>query len=334
MSAPAAVAAPAAPAIHPQGQLAVQATTTLLNNVEGWQRTSEFVLSIFAMIGHFFKELPEGIVRLGDSLSVFVNLTVIPAVARRLKNWFVADSNGKFLWQKAWHNIAFIACLTAAHLTCFAKFLSTTLKVYDLGKAALPVSVGGNLLFGAASAFDLVNNAVDIKSATEKNTVADKRILKWDKHAKAFNKADWDTTVQKQVDLWNSKLVNSKKANNAEGIVQADAKLKLWTDVKNCQDEDRLKAFSNRKVSQWNDIKFNQNCTKTNAWVLVAFNIAIIALTVLSTLLALINPANLPNAVTIATLVAASVSSGLDTSQFLVEEVFFKKKDVNVVTIV
>lgn len=315
------------PAMSPVRQGAeafIQGSATLLNSTDGLTRISEFTLSVFSLFEHFFKTLPDGVLRFGKSLDNFLDLTPIVSIAKRCKNWFVSDKDGKMLWHKAWYKITSTSCLTAANAISFIKFLSTTLKVFELGKALLPLSIASNALTAGFALFDLVDSANDLNENFQHSAKMKHGLKKWEGRVKTINPDDFKELVAKQQVIW-----TNKAAVESPEKEKAVAKLKQWTDASKLTSDAEIKEFCSKKVSQINTVLENNTGERTKSWLTIANNIALIALMALSIALTFVIP---PAGLILATLLTAVATSGLDVAGFFAEQ-FIKPKDVKAVTV-
>jgi len=313
-----------------------QGSATLLNSTDGLTRISEFSLGVFSMIAHFFKSLPESFVIFGGYLEKFVDLTCIVSIAKRCRNWFVADKDGKMLWHKAWDQITTIACLTAAQVIGFVKFLSTTLKIFELGRALLPLSIASNVLFAAFSAFDMVGNVKGLKSAESGKEKAERDQRTWASRVNMTDK-QWVAKVAQQQKLWANRVITHTNANDSAKLAVAKAKVEQWAEARKTisngllgtVNKPLMQTFCNRKVEQLKVVASNQNTEKTKSILGIVYNVALIALMILSTIMAFLVP---PAGLVIATIATAIVTSGFDVVNFFAEN-FMKGQEVKAVTV-
>lgn len=314
-----------APVMHP-ARTAVEGLFTggkaILNSTDGATRVAELVLGVFAAIGHFFKTLPESLVRLGDGLATFLDLASIVSIVKRCKDWFVSDE-GKMMWQKAWHQIAATACLTGAHIINFVKFLSTTLKAFSLGKILAPLSIVGNSLMVGFGVFDLIGNSIRHREITKEMPKALAKLAAWEQKANgAPNQVEWQTLVTDKVDLWKQRVEKYTKTNDPK-LESATKMLSQWNAGVACKDDASVKAFCGKKVEQLKVVVDNLKTERTKKIVCIASNVALVALMLISVALAFFNPA----ALIVAGLAAAILYSGIDVTEFFTDT-FMNKKTV------
>lgn len=296
----------------------------LLNSTDGLTRFSELCLAVLATLSHFLKSVPDAVVRFGRVVETFLDYTAIVSLIKRGKDW-LSDDKGVMLWQKAWHKITATACLTGSHIIGFVKFLSTTLKAFELGKFLAPLSFVSNALMVGFGVFDLVGNSLKLRQGAKDKQVADGKLALWEKRAQGMALPEMQTIAAAKSAHWAQKVTQCKSENNPK-LAKAERMLAQWTAAQACQNDAEVKTFCNKKVEQLKVVIDNTKTEKTKTAVATAANVLLIALMVLSCVLTFVTPAALA---LVAMFVAISYSS-MDVTEFLTDA-FLKSRKVPVI---
>lgn len=314
-------------------QNGIEVTVGVVSKVEGWKQISDLALVVFAFMDHVWKVVSPTLTTFGTCLSTMLDLASIIDVMKRVKNWACPDEDGQMLWQKAWQNIAAMSCVTAHHALNFITFLGTTLKVFNLGAALLPVSILNHLSNAGYGVFDVWTTKIKINETNSKIDKLAHAKEKWAARAKMYAEIDkakpeevaaFQALMEKQKTAWKEKVTVLKSSGeNDKKISQAMAKATQWTVLQQVSTETDLKAFCSKKVELLDTKISNEKREKTKSWAAIAFDVALVALSVFAIVMAFVTPIWMATTIFLA---VAFVTSGLELTGSFLDEILKPKE--------
>jgi hypothetical protein len=313
-------------------QSGIEVTVGVVSKVEGWKQISDLALVVFAFMEHVWRVVTPTLTTFGTCLSTMLDLASIIDVMKRVKNWACPDEDGQMLWQKAWQNIAAMSCVTAHHALNFITFLGTTLKVFNLGAALLPVSILNHLSNAGYGVFDVWTTKIKINETNNKIDKLAQAKEKWAARARMFAIAEkeipreglakWTKLVGDQKAAWKDKVTVLKASGESAKLSQAMAKATQWTILQKAEVSD-VKAFCNKKVELLDTKIVNEKKEKTKSWAAIAFDVALVALSVFAIVMACITPIWIATTIFLA---VAFVTSGLELTGSFLDEILKPKE--------
>lgn len=283
-------------------------------STDGLSKIANVALAIFTYSRHVGMAMSAACNHIGQALEGFSELTGIISLVKSCKDWFVPDESGKMMWQKAWNEISATVCSTASNILGFLIYLATTLKVFFLGMALMPLNIINSLMSIGSCAFDIWDNASVLKLSSQKTPKMIDKMESWKKLTQIREESDlpnnWISFVQKNKKMWTERITLYSSMSDKTKLAKAMSKKEGWEDLEKSSVEN-IRQYSSRQVVKFETQIKNQNISGGKAWMAIAVNALFIALSILSVVALFIAPGGLIVAMLLGSIVASTADLGL-----------------------
>lgn len=305
----------------------ITATTNVVASFDGLSKLSQLVLDIFTIIEHTWMSLCTGLTALAVCLKSVVDITNIVKLIKQFRDWVTPNEEGKMAWNKAWQSLVSKIGLTGYHALAVVAFLATTLKVITLGAALTPLIAASSIFMTGFAVFDLWSKANKLKTIDRDLKALVNSKEKWSQQHQTISETSplpqsWISFAKRRNDVLEIRRVKAKAQGNKNELAAiADVQVQ-WKKVEKCSDPVKVKQLCKSILDSWEIGVSNMQSHKTKTWITMAFNIALIALSVFSTVAAFVTPAGLAMTFMLA---IAITTRGFDLSKNFAEELLKPK---------
>jgi len=265
---------------HKGAHIASDALSDLFGTTKYLYCLSLFLQSIINAVNEFkdplkttsvfaqkFVVLNKGLICLVDGVMVFIDL----------KDIFVPDEKGRWIWERHGEFIIEKLLWTASHSLDFIEFLRS-IELFEIGVTAVKVLGVGAVIFKvAACAFGIFEKTRSIRQTKQKNIKVTRLKNEWQERAEGWTERTRLEVCQQKIMRCQEKLKNLPKGD-LKKIKKAKHCLKKWILISQCKNMQKLKDFCLESAKK-NAVK-STKCTvkQVRSSVTIAFYACLIAI--------------------------------------------------------
>lgn len=249
---------------------------------DGINKTSDLINNVITLIRQIVENIPTFVTVAANVLDVTIGVTSLICLAKYTYTLFATTAEGlSYCAKNSWQMVATLVSLIFAKAFSAVHFLNT-MKVFQLGSAIATIAIIGNAFILAASTFEVWALGNTIHDSSNQEEKLGSRIDQWIHWAD--EREDVGTAgIELKIQRWNEKIQTyiDDGGSDSEVLENMNKKKAVWENLKTCSDAD-YKEFCDNKIEKWKIAKENEAITQKKAWVMIATNIAIVALVILT----------------------------------------------------